>query len=137
PDMMKSFKRKIAIESGIAAVSTLALGAAAFLLWLQPTMLGRNIALVAPVLAFALFIPAPRNMVEYHSELLYARGQTAARVGLLATIGALKAALMFMLIDPDIDAVKLISWMSVVFAVLYLVSASLTYWLIKKPARRI
>jgi O-antigen/teichoic acid export membrane protein len=137
PDLMASWKRRFAMEGGIALVSTLALGAAAFLLWIKPTLLGNNIALVAPVLMFALAIPATRNIVEYHSELLYARGQTFARVGLLALLGAMKALLMMQFIQPNISGVTLILWMSAVFGALYLVSAFFTYRLINKPAARI
>ena len=137
PDLMQSWKRRFAMEGGIALVSTVALGAAVLLLWLQPTILGKNIAFVAPVLMFALAIPATRNIVEYHSELLYARGQTIARAGLLAVLGCLKAMLMGFFIHPDIDAIQVIIWMSVVFAGLYIVSAGFTYGLIKKPAFRV
>ncbi len=137
PDLMKSWKRRFVMEGGIALVSTLALGAAALILWMKPTLLGNNIALVAPVLMFALAIPATRNIVEYHSELLYARGQTFVRAGLLALLGTLKALLMVQFIQPDINGVTLVLWMSAVFAALYLVSAAFTYGLINKPAERI
>ena len=137
PDLMKSWKRRFAMEGGIAVVSTLALGAAALLLWIQPTLLGKNIALVAPVLLFALAIPATRNIVEYHSELLYARGQTFARAGLLALLGTLKALMMMQFIQPQIASITLILWMSAVFAALYLVSAAFTYGLINKPVARV
>jgi O-antigen/teichoic acid export membrane protein len=133
PDLMQSWKRRLAMEGGIALVSTLSLAAAAALLWVKPNFLGQNIALVAPVLMFALAIPAVRNIVEYHSELLYARGQTLARAGLLALLGGMKALLMTQFIQPEIDAIQLIIWMSVVFAALYLVSAACTYRLIRKP----
>jgi O-antigen/teichoic acid export membrane protein len=137
PELMQSWKRRFAMEGGIALVSTLALAAAAVLLWIKPTILGQNIALVAPVLMFALAIPATRNIVEYHSDLLYARGQTIARAGLLALLGSLKAMLMSQFIHPDLDAIHLIVWMSAVFGALYLVSAGFTYGLIKKPALRV
>jgi O-antigen/teichoic acid export membrane protein len=137
PDVLQSWKRRLAMEGGIALVSILALTAAAVLLWIKPTILGQNIALVAPVLMFALTIPATRNIVEYHSDLLYARGQTFSRAGLLALLGSLKAMLMSQFIDPQIDAIHLIMWMSAVFGALYLVSAGFTYGLIKKPANRV
>lgn len=134
PDLMKSWLKRLTLEAAIAAVSTLALFAAVLLLWAKPNLLGQNIALVAPVLIFALAIPATRNTVEYHSELLYARGQTLARAGILALIAALKAALMVWWIEPGIDATSLLLWMSVVFAALYLVSAALTHYLVTKPS---
>jgi O-antigen/teichoic acid export membrane protein len=137
PELMRSWKRRLLMEGGIALVSTLALTAAVVLLWIKPTLLGNNIAIVAPVLMFALAIPATRNIVEYHSELLYARGQTIARAGLLALLGSLKALLMTLSIQPEIDAIQLIVWMTVLFAGLYLVSASITYWLIRKPAQSV
>jgi O-antigen/teichoic acid export membrane protein len=136
PDMMQSWKLKLAMEGGIALVSTAALGAAAVLLWYEPTMLGKNIALVAPVLMFALAIPATRNITEYHSDLLYARGQTISRAGLLALLGGMKAVLMAQFIRPDIGAIELVVWMSGVFFVLYVVSAGFTYGLIRKPVLR-
>ena len=137
PDVINSWKRRLAMEGGIALVSTIALGFAALVLWMKPTLLGNNIALVAPVLMFALAIPATRNIVEYHSELLYARGQTFSRAGLLALLGTLKALLMVQFIQPNIDAIALIVGMSAVFAALYLVSAAFTYSLINKPAARV
>jgi O-antigen/teichoic acid export membrane protein len=137
PDLMKPWKRRLALEGGIAVVSTLALASAALLLWIKPTLLGHNIALVAPVLMFALAIPATRNIVEYHSDLLYARGQTFSRAGLLALLGALKALLMMQFIQPNISGVTLVLNMSAVFAGLYVVSALFTYGLINKPAARV
>ncbi len=134
PDLMQSWKRRIGLESGIALFSSVALGFAVFVLWLQPTILGQNIALVAPVLIFAMSIPATRNLVEYHSELLYARGQTIARAGLLTLLGTLKAVFMSVFVQPGIDAIHLLFWMSFVFAALYLVSAIFTYRLISRPA---
>jgi O-antigen/teichoic acid export membrane protein len=137
PDILQSWKRRFAMEGGIALVSTLALGAAAFVLWMKPDFLGKNIALVAPVLVFALASPAARNIVEYHSELLYARGQTIARALVLALLGSVKALFMLLFIKPDIGGVDLILWMTAVFATVYLVSASFTYALIRKPALRV
>lgn len=135
PGLMASWKRRFAMEGGIALISTLALAAAAFLLWIAPTILGKNIAMAGPVLLFALAIPAMRNITEYHTELLYARGQTVSRAGLLALLGGIKATLMSWFIFPQIDAIQLIIWMTAVFAVLYLVSAGFTYGLMREPAK--
>ena len=55
---------------------------------LLPAALGGNVADAAPLVLIALFVPAFRNLIEYESELLYARGRTGMRALILAIVGA-------------------------------------------------
>jgi O-antigen/teichoic acid export membrane protein len=136
PDQLASLKRRFLTEGGIALVSTLALGSVCLLLWLKPNLLGNSIAQVAPALVFALAIPAFRNLTEYHSELLYARGQTFWRVGLLVALGAAKALAMLLLLNDSLQAPALIGSMSLVFVGLYAISATTTYRLMRRTSVR-
>ncbi len=119
--------RQFAIESLIALVSTLGLGAVILLLWPDPGLLGGNIATAQPILLSMLLIPMFRNLVEFHGELLYARELVATRLLLLLGLTALKLGLMTVLISgkPDISAWALP--LTAVFAAVYAMSAAVTY----------
>lgn len=86
PDLLAGLKRRAGIEAAIFAVSTLALGCLALLLHFVPTLLGKNVAQAAPLVALALLVPGLRNLVEYQAELLFARGQTLLRAINLALL---------------------------------------------------
>jgi O-antigen/teichoic acid export membrane protein len=119
--------RRLITEFGIALISVSGLAAIVVLLWLFPQALGRNIGQAGALLALMLAVPAFRNLIEYHAELLYAHERVMTRIALLAGLAALKAALLWWLLsavtDPDIWGL----WLNAVFAVLYLVSAWVTY----------
>jgi O-antigen/teichoic acid export membrane protein len=126
-DTASGLRSKIGIEAVIAAVSCIGLLAFVVLLWLYPTILGGNVATVAPYLLPMLAIPAFRNLIEYQSELLYAHERVFTRVSLLATLAVLKLSLMasFLAAMPSFDG-----WPRVltgIFVLLYLVSAVVTY----------
>ena len=82
------------VELGIAAISIGGLAAVILALKPFPGLLGRNVAEAAYLFAPMLLVPAFRNLVEYHAELLYARERTGSRIVLLCAIAALKAALV-------------------------------------------
>jgi O-antigen/teichoic acid export membrane protein len=82
------------LEGAVAAVSTAGLLGMAGFLWIFPNALGKNVAEAAPLLILVVLVPAFRNLIEYHSELLYATGRTVIRMLVLASLGAMKALLL-------------------------------------------
>lgn len=115
------------IESGIFLLSTVALLSLAGVLHVFPRLLGDNVAEAVPVLAFALLVPAFRNLVEYQSELLYARGQTVIRAINLALLAGAKAVLLWAVLSAVTESGSILYWLNGVFAALYLISTALTY----------
>ena len=92
-----------------------------------PNALGRNVAEAAPLVALAICVPGLRNLVEYQAELLFARGQTLVRALNLALLAGLKAVLLTWLLAAVADTPDLVLSLNVVFLLLYLASALLTY----------
>lgn len=125
-----TMKRRVLTEAGIAAVSIAGLCAIIALLWLWPLALGRNVAEASHVFLPLLFVPAFRNLIEYHAELLYARERTLSRLLLLALVGLLKALLLWLLLVRLPEALAFSPWLNLVFAILYGVSALATYRLL-------
>jgi O-antigen/teichoic acid export membrane protein len=136
PAMLTSLKLRGGIEIGVFGVSTAALCALALVLHFFPNALGRNIAQTAGLVILAFAIPGARNLVEYQAELLFARGQTVLRAVNLALLGAAKALLLAFALSRTTDAAELIWSLNGVFAMLYLVSAALTYSALRLPAKR-
>lgn len=137
PEILARPLRRIGIESGIFAVSTLALGALALILTFFPNLLGSNVSEASPLIGLALFIPGLRNLTEYQAELLFARGQTLLRAMNLALLAALKAVLLSLILVQSLEVEHLILALNGVFALLYLASALLTYSAMKLPSKRI
>ena len=115
------------IEGFVAFTSTAALLAAALMLSFAPDLLGKNIAMATSFLALTALVPAFRNIVEYHTELLYAHERMAPRVLLLAYLVVLKGTLLTLLLGLTRDFATIALWLNAVFGVLYLVSALVTY----------
>jgi hypothetical protein len=66
--------------------------------------------------------------VEYQSELLYARGKTTVRAGVLALVGLIKAGLLVLLLGAaDESGTGWIVQLNAVFLVMWLVSGAATY----------
>jgi len=128
---------RVLLEIGIFAVSTLGIGLLALMLHLYPRILGANIAQAAPLVLLALFIPGLRNLVEYHAELLYARGQTLIRAFNLALLAGVKAVLLAWILALQGGEAEMVMWLNGAFAAIYLASALLTYSAIRMPARPI
>lgn len=126
-DWLASWAKRWAIEGAIAAVSVAGLGAIGILLYLFPGALGANVADVGPLVLLALLVPAFRNLVEYQSELLYARGKTVSRALILVFLGLLKAGLMSIVLTAGVVGSSWIIGLNGVFAVLWLASASTSY----------
>ncbi|KTQ95399.1 transporter [Aureimonas ureilytica] len=129
PGLLQSWRRRWMTEGGIALVSVAGMGALGLILAVAPTLLGRNVADAAPLVLLVLLVPAFRNLVEYQSELLYARGRTGMRAAILALLGLLKAGFLTLLLQgtattPD-D--QWILGLNGVFAALWIASAGATY----------
>ena len=119
------------------AISTVALMFLTLVLHFFPNALGRNIAQVAGLVSFTLAIPGLRNLVEYHAELLFARGQTALRALSLALLGAGKGVLLALLLFYTTGPAELLWQLNGAFVLLYLGSAALTYSALRLPAKHI
>jgi O-antigen/teichoic acid export membrane protein len=115
------------VELAIAAVSLGGLLAAMALLWWNPLVLGRNIGAASALFPLLLAVPALRNLIEYHSELLYGLERTGLRAALLATIAVLKAGLLALVISLSTTELGWAPWLNAIFVVLYAVSAA-TIW---------
>jgi O-antigen/teichoic acid export membrane protein len=135
PEMLARLGIKAMIESGVLVISTLALAALAIVLYFFPRALGGNVSEAAPLVGLALLVPASRNLIEYHAELLFARGQTLIRAVNLALLAGLKGILLWWALTRLTDTAGMVLSLNLVFAALYLASALLTYSMLKKPAR--
>ncbi|MER8677015.1 MULTISPECIES: lipopolysaccharide biosynthesis protein [unclassified Mesorhizobium] len=137
PELLSRLRVKSGIEAGVFLVSTLALAALGIVLHFFPNALGRNVAEAAPLVALAIGVPGLRNLVEYQAELLFARGQTALRALNLGLLAGLKAVLLTYVLTTIADTSRLVVSLNVVFLLLYLASALLTYSALRKPAKAI
>ncbi|MER9405370.1 lipopolysaccharide biosynthesis protein [Mesorhizobium caraganae] len=137
PELLSRLRVKSGIEAGVFLVSTLALAALGIVLHFFPNALGRNVAEAAPLVALAIGVPGLRNLVEYQAELLFARGQTAIRALNLGLLAGLKAVLLTYVLTTIADTPTLVLSLNMVFLLLYLASALLTYSAMRKPAKAI
>ncbi|MGX5844323.1 lipopolysaccharide biosynthesis protein [Mesorhizobium sp. ArgA1] len=137
PELLSRLRVKSGIEAGVFLVSTLALAALGIVLHFFPNALGRNVAEAAPLVALAIGVPGLRNLVEYQAELLFARGQTAIRALNLGLLAGVKAVLLTYVLTTITDTPTLVLSLNVVFLLLYLGSALLTYSAMRKPAKAI
>jgi O-antigen/teichoic acid export membrane protein len=137
PDLLARLTMRAGIEGAILAVSTLALLAIGLLLHFFPSALGRNVAEAAPLVVLALLVPGLRNLVEYHAELLFGRGQMLIRAGNLALLAGVKGVLLTWLLATVTDTADLVASLNWVFAAIYLASALLTYSALRLPSKSI
>lgn len=135
PELLSRLSVKSGIEGGVFLVSTLALAALGIVLHFFPNALGRNVAEAAPLVALAICVPGLRNLVEYQAELLFARGQTLVRAINLALLAGLKAVLLTYVLTNILDTPDLVLSLNLVFLLLYLASALLTYSAMRRPAK--
>jgi O-antigen/teichoic acid export membrane protein len=135
PDMLKNWRVRGSIETGIFAVSTGALLGLAVVLHYFPAALGRTVAEAAPLVGLAVFVPGLRNLIEYQAELLFARGQTFVRALNLALLAGAKAVLLIFVMMLSPDTAAFIWSLNAMFVALYLVSALLTYSALRMPAK--
>ncbi|AMJ62342.1 lipopolysaccharide biosynthesis protein [Bosea sp. PAMC 26642] len=128
-------RRRALVEVAITAVSIGGLAAIILLLKPWPGALGRNVSEAAYLFLPMLAVPAFRNLVEYHAELLYARERTGSRIALLCAVTALKAALMTWVMTHFAADDAWALWLNAVFGAIYIVSASVTYRLLGQVTR--
>lgn len=129
------FRRLAAYEAGIALVSIGGLVAVIVALKPFPNLLGRNVSEAAYLFAPMLLVPAFRNLVEYHAELLYARERTGSRIALLCLLTAIKVGLISLVMTRFPEAASWAAWMNLVFGAVYLASAGFTYTLLAQGRR--
>jgi O-antigen/teichoic acid export membrane protein len=110
------------IECAIALISTGGIAFVVVLLWWKPDLLGRNIATASGLFLLVLAVPAFRNLIEYHAELLYAAERVGLRLVLLGTQALLKASLMVAAILMLVDDQRWFFALNAIFALLFLVS---------------
>ncbi|MEM0899819.1 MAG: lipopolysaccharide biosynthesis protein [Pseudomonadota bacterium] len=137
PELLQTIKVRALIETGVIGVSLAGIGAIVSVLWLKPDILGSNVAAAVPFLFLVALIPAFKNLIEYHAELLYGRGQTGLRLINYALLGAGKMILMTTLLLNFPNPEQWFIWTNAVFAALYACSFLLTYTSLKRPAVRI
>lgn len=125
--VLPSLFQRAGIETLIFAVSVAGFAVMASVLWVYPNILGKNVAIIAGVLAYALLVPGFRNLVEYHSELLYARGQSGVRMINLGLLAAGKILLLALVLAAAPSTRVWLTQLNYVFAALWLGSALLTY----------
>jgi O-antigen/teichoic acid export membrane protein len=127
PKFLDRLKVKIGLEALVAGVSIAGLLALVAVLSVFPNALGKNVGEATPLLALVIAVPALRNLLEYHSELLYATGRTVVRTLILALLGAVKAGLLALLLVQGFRTESWVELINLVFAALYIVSAVMTY----------
>ena len=137
PESLRSMAARSGIELLIFAVSAAGLAFLALALWLYPNALGRNVSIVSGALILALAVPGFRNIIEYHAELLYARGQTGARMINLALIGAAKIVLLGFVLAGAPPMRGWLVQLNALFLALWAVSALLTYSAMRMAAKRV
>lgn len=123
----KPTRHGLLVDLLVGFTSSAALAAAAIILWFIPGIIGDNIAMASAFLPLLLLVPAFRNTIEYHTELLYAHELMSIRVILLTYIGSLKALLLWALLGSTTDFATIALWLNGVFGALWLASALVTY----------
>jgi Membrane protein involved in the export of O-antigen and teichoic acid len=136
PALIESLKTKIGLELAVAGVSTAGLLAMALVLHFFPGALGRNVAEATPLLILVLLVPAFRNLLEYHSELLYATGRTVVRTLILVLLATAKAGLLAAVLGLHADVELWVELLNGLFLALYLISGVFTYGALTRTARR-
>lgn len=137
PGTISSWRTRLTIEALVAAVSFLAIAAMALYLWFFPRGLGHNVAEAAPYLMAVLLVPSFRNLVEYHSELLYATGRTVRRMFNLVIAGVVKVALLAAVFTASTDVASWAPLLNGVYLALYAASFVLAYSALRRQAARV
>jgi O-antigen/teichoic acid export membrane protein len=137
PEAIARWRVRLSIELLVALASLAGMVAMATYLWLFPGGLGHNVSAAAPIVAMILLVPSFRNLIEYHSELLYATGRTVRRMLNLLIAGVVKVALLVTLLRTTTDVAEWAPSLNAIFLVLYVLSFALTYTALRKPATRV
>jgi O-antigen/teichoic acid export membrane protein len=137
PGTIASWRTRLTIETLVAVTSFLAIAAMAIYLWIFPRGLGNNVAQAAPYLMAVLLVPSFRNLVEYHSELLYATGRTVRRITNLVIVGTAKIILLAVVFGRSTDTDYWAPQLNGVYLALYGVSFALTYMALRRDTGRV
>lgn len=137
PKTIQSWRFRLQVELAVAAVSFLAIFSMALYLHVFPRGLGNNVAEAAPLVMAVLLVPSFRNLVEYHSELLYATGRTVQRMVNLAAAGIAKIGLLAALFTASTDAAFWAPQLNLIYAALYGLSFVLTYAAMRRQRDRV
>jgi O-antigen/teichoic acid export membrane protein len=119
--------RSLGVEVMIATISTAAFACLLAMLWVWPTLLGRNVAIATPLLMVSLAVPAFKNLLEYHSELFFVYQQMTVRAVLATSQVALKAGALAMLLISFDGITQWGIWLNAVYIGLYVLSAAIVY----------
>jgi O-antigen/teichoic acid export membrane protein len=120
-------KTGLKLDALISFVSVAALITIAVLLSFFPNFLGKSISMGAAFLWLILLVPAFRNAVELHTDLLYGHERMASRVYLLIVLALAKAAMLALILSYTNDFATVAVWLNAAFGVLYLISAVVVY----------
>lgn len=137
PDMLSSLRIRAGLEFAVFAVSVAGLGAMVIFLKFFPNALGSSVAPIVGLLPLVLLVPGFRNLIEYQTEILYARGQSGLRTLSMMLMTGVKALLVWLLLLQYGQGNDWIYGLNFVFAALYVVSLVFTYTSIRLPAKRI
>lgn len=127
PAAMRSARGMVLTEVGIALISTLTFVVIALALWINPDLLGREVAKAAPILPLFWAVPALRNLVEYQAELLYARLRRTTLFFISGALIAVKSLLITLVFSNLKDAEHWGLAMNAVFLAAYVASTIGTY----------
>jgi O-antigen/teichoic acid export membrane protein len=136
PQTFGSVKTRLLIEALIFTISMAGFVFFAVVLWFHPNALGKNVAIISPLLMFAWAVPGLRNIVEYHAELLYARGQTGIRMLNLALLAVAKVLLLALVLSANPETKFWMLQLNAAFAALWAGSALLTYSAMRLPSKK-
>ncbi len=137
PDALRTLRIRVGLEAGVFAVSVGGLAALAILLHIFPRALGSNVAPIVGLLPLVLLVPGFRNLIEYQTEILYARGQSGLRTLSLILMTGAKALLVWRLLVNYGHDNDWIVGLNLVFGALYIMSLVFTYTSIRLPAKRV
>lgn len=137
PDMLASLRIRAGLEFAVFAISVAGLGAMVIFLQFFPKALGASVAPIVGLLPLVLLVPGFRNLIEYQTEILYARGQSGLRTLNMMLMTAAKAVFVWLLLVYYGDSTDWIAGLNFVFAGIYILSLVFTYTSIKRPAKRV
>lgn len=122
PDMLSSLRIRAGLELAVFSVSVAGLGAMVVFLQIFPNALGSSVAPIVGLLPLVLLVPGFRNLIEYQTEILYARGQSGLRTLSMVLMTAAKAFFVWLLLVNYADSHDWILGLNIVFGGLYLLS---------------
>jgi O-antigen/teichoic acid export membrane protein len=137
PNMLASLRIRAGLEFAVFAVSVAGLGAMVIFLQFFPTALGASVAPIVGLLPLVLLVPGFRNLIEYQTEILYARGQSGLRTISMVLMTAAKALFVWLLLLYHGDNNDWIAGLNFVFAGIYILSLVFTYTSMRLPAKRV